>query len=841
MPLFDFCRHRAGLVLSTANLGLKCFGMVKGNNFLKLLIAMNKLTKTLLQILALALLNGCEREDNNIDRNQNVDVLQPSSQTSYKATDALRVGQLSNEFYLDLSTNMSSSDGSDVAIIDVSSMDSDDSCRPLYIDDKGFAIDATSANVCEYSYMVGAKSIARTRYLPHEHSGYAGDSEIVSATARATAAVGETVSMLEPMSSVTSEGEPVTVDVSNGGAIDIGAYTLSSKVSLLYGKHSGSSAVASPSTNEITYTPAPGFLGVERISYSYSDGVNILNGELDIAVSSSSNNAPVADDFQYKDSTTGSIIVSNGVQVAIDVSNYISDIDGDAVVIKEVHSYNADVSISGSASLDFSSTEAGEHHITYVVSDNLGGFSSGVINIRIEPDILQIRTWQDITYYDVHNSVDVTMTAPMSKVEADYVGLPYSETYFGDGVYSPAYSEITLHSYDEAKEVCKAKGGRLPTQSEIEDSIQLFRDEGWPTDDHYWVGSSSDVGLSLSGPESAWMIEMKPDGVSLISQEGTSNRHLVTCMLYDSLAVRRYSVDQESFTVDGDKTKYRFRLLAPDGNPAQYSKNVSVTSGLSNKGMFSPVFYDADDLGWIEAYYNDLSFEDNIAVVSQFDIVNESIIISTSSNYALDVTNPNKWNRIITEDVVGGGLPDFDPILGLPVTVAGKLLTSVYNDKSYSGDSFIGRFETYQLAGIGGGRYSFYIQQESVTPNPLTWGQDVLRPGGPDAKNFEIVIDVFKKEVNVYIDAISEDGPQHSFTDIDLTGDRYVWFEVSNNQFWVYSALVPIKPKSPLLSFDMDWGLINPNENYWIGFGGRAAGTTVFTYAREAYFKSIAN
>lgn len=842
MPLFDFCRHRAGLVLLAANLGLKCFGMFKGNHFFKLLIAMNKLTKTLLQILALALLNGCGGEDNNIDRNQNVDALQPSSQTSYKAIDALRVGQLSNEFYLDLSTNMSSSDGSDVAIIDVSSMDSDDSCRPLYIDDKGFAIDATSANVCEYSYMVGAKSIARTRYLPHEHSEYAGDSEIVPATARATAAVGETVTMLDPMSSVTSEGEPVTVDVSNGGAIDTGAYTLSSKVSLPYSKYSGSSAVASPSTNEITYTPAPGFLGVERISYSYSDGVNIFNGDLDIAVSSSSNNAPVANNFQYQDSTTGSIIVSNGVQVAIDVSNYISDIDGEAVVINEVHSYDADVSISGPASLDFSSTEAGEHHITYVVSDNLGGFSSGVINIRVEPDPLQIRTWQDITYYDVHNSVDVTMTAPMSKVEAEHVGLPYSETYFGDGVYSPAYSEITLHSYDEAKEVCKAKGGRLPTQSEIEDSIQLFRDEGWPTDDHYWVGSSSDVGLSLSGPENAWIIEMKPDGVSLISQEGTSNRHLVTCMLYDSLAVRRYSVDQESYTVDGDKTKYRFRLLTPDGSPAQYSKNVLVTAGLSSKGAFTPTFYDADNLGWIDAYYSDLSFEDNIAVTQFYDTVNESIVSAFKSDSKLNVTDPTAWNRAVPEDeILNTGLPDLSSSLGLPVLVNRKQLTSVYNVKTYTGDSFVGRFSIVDTTDTRYGRYSFYIQQQGDTPDPFTWG-DSNRPGGPDTKNFEVVVDIYTKSVKVFIDKARGESANFETGSIDLTGDRFIWFEVSNGQFFIYSSLADIKPEYPLLNFTMDWGMIDPNSSYWIGFGGRVStGNPALTYVSEAYFRAITN
>ena len=790
-------------------------------------------TNNILLFLFVSVLYGCGSEGNNTASNQEVDTASPNTETLYQAVDAIRTGPLSETFYLDLSNNISSNDGSEVSVIHVASMSSDSFCAPISVDDKGFTIDATSANVCEYRYSVGAKS---TRSITPMAMAEPEESASTS-TATARAAVGQTVTILAPLSSVTSEGIAIPIDVSNGGAIDTGVYTLSSDVTMPYGADSGSSAVASPSTNKITYTPGAGFLGVERISYSYSDGTNILTGDIDVSVSTSSNNAPTSGNFQYQDPVTGLSIIGNGEQVTVDVASYISDADSDVVTLTKVHAYDANTTISGSTTFEFSSTNAGTHHITYVVSDGNGGFSSGVIQITVEADSSLVRGWQNIVFYHGASAGDLTMTAPMSRVEAEYVNLPYSNILFGDGANSPAYSEITLHTYNQAMTVCQAKGGRLPTVEELTSLIgtghQIYDVHNWPVDASYWSSESGSpttataVTATLSTPSST---ELTLD-----------QAQLVTCVDYDSPNARRYSVDNETLTAVGDKTRYRFRLLTPEQEPAAYAKNVNVHAALTQRGGFDLTSYEADASGFIEADYSDLSFEDNIAVVSVFDIVEESIITSTSSSYALDVSDPSKWNRAITE---GTGLPSLDPALGLPITVAGKRLTSVYNDKSYLGESLIGRFETYQVYGKGGGRYSFYIEQESATPDPLTWGQDVYRPGGPNAKNFEIVIDIFTEEVKVYIDAMPGDDPQHSFTDIVLTGDRYVWFEVSNNQFLLYSTIEPIKPKSPLLSFDMDWGQINPNENYWIGFGGRSAGTagmTVFTYAREAYFKSIAN
>lgn len=788
---------------------------------------MNKQSHSLLLISAV--LNGCGGESSSDTNDRETSNTNTNTQTVYLASDAFRTGELSQELYLDLSNNIGSNDGSDVAIVNVTSMSADSSCEPLYINDVGFAIDATSANVCEYQYTVGAKSsrsITPTAMAESEESVSTSTS-----TSTARAAVGETVTMLAPLSSVTSEGIAIPIDVSNGGAIDTGVYTLSSEVGLPYSAQSGSSAIASPSTNKITYTPGPGFLGVERISYNYSDGTNILTGDIDVSVSTSSNNAPISDNFQYQDSVTGSTIVGNGTLIAIDVSSFVSDADGDVVTVKEVSSYDSTVSVTSDSTFEFSSTVSGLHYVTYVVSDGKGGYSSAVVSVTVEPQPSLVRDWQDITYNDTANATNVTITAPMSKAEADYVNLPYSDTLIGDGVNSPAFSEITLHSFDEAMDVCKAMGGRLPTQGELEQSIQLFRSNNWPTDDSYWVGSRTDQAINLTGADQGWSIDISPESVVTVSQELRANPNLVTCMLYDSPDVRRYSIEQGSSIVKGDHTRYRFRVLTPDLQPAHYGKNIFVTAGIEKNGYFKQEYYDTDEFGWVDADYTDLSFEDNVGVVSVYDVVKEQLISIDSEAYVLNVKDAGSWNRTITE---GSGLPAVDANFGLPVTFQGKKLTSVYNVQSYTGSTLIGRYYSYQNVGLGNGKYSFYLQQVGDTPTS-TWGEKLWRPGGPTSKNFEVVVDIFENEVNIFIDSNT---PKYTVTNIDLKGDRYVWFEVKNNRFKLYTSLLSEKPETPLFDFEMDWGLIDPNSEYWIGFGGRVYYESE-TYINEASFNAI--
>ncbi|CAH6844818.1 hypothetical protein VCHA36P166_10086 [Vibrio chagasii] len=827
-----------------ANFELECFCIIVLSLFAKVINDMNKFTNNLILVFVAAILNGCGEGSSNNDTGNNQSSEKPTQNTkvSYSAIDALRTSQLSDEFYVDLSKNINSSDGSDVSITNVRVMGTDRSCQPLYIDDKGFTIEASFANVCEYEYSVGSKNGMNSTSPTQQNSRGTQNTVSDPASARVTTAVGDSVVIAPHLSAVTSEGTAIKVDVSH--SITNADYTLSSEVYLPYGSHSSSSAVALPSSNEILYTPAPGFVGVERVSYSYSDGgESLVFGELDISVSTSSNHAPVASDFEYQ-GENGSTIIGNGEKVEINIWDYIPtyDVDGDVVFLEGVTSYDAIVTTNGYDLMSFSSTQPGTHYVSYTVKDvemkdgslgaDKGGYSTGVMKITVEADPSLIRTWRDITSHNSHYGVDQTLTAPMTKAEVDYVNLSYSDTYVGDGADIPAYTEVALHTFDEARDVCKAKGGRLPILNEVITSLGEFDDSGWPEGINYWLDSVEGTG-GASRHAYSYNYQSRTYGLELYSEA-----RLVTCIIYDDPAIPKYSIEQETFDVVGDKLRYRFVLMTPGMDVAQNVKNINVSSSINYKGKFDKEFYDADNDGVIEAYYDDLSFEDNIALVSVYGLVNKSIIDSSIANYGLDVTANEEWNRELTEDNLGYGLPPIDSVYGLPVAVTERRITSVYNKQSYVGESFIGRFESYQANGVGGGRYSFYIQQESSVPDPLTWGQDVLRPGGPDDKNFEIVIDMFKRSVKVYIDASPGDEADFSFEDIDLRYNRYIWFEAQDGEFSLYTALTPMKPQFPLLSFAMDWGNIDPNSMYWVGFGGRVAGGTTQTYIREAYFKS---
>ncbi|MCW1891087.1 hypothetical protein OK016_25540 [Vibrio chagasii] len=62
--------------------------------------------------------------------------------------------------------------------------------------------------------------------------------------------------------------------------------------------------------------------------------------------------------------------------------------------------------------------------------------------------------------------------------------------------------------------------------------------------------------------------------------------NLVTCMLYNSPEVRRYSIDQGSSWRRVINLGYRFQVLTPDGSLRTTPKNVFVTAGIEKNGYF---------------------------------------------------------------------------------------------------------------------------------------------------------------------------------------------------------------------------------------------------------------
>ncbi len=148
----------------------------------------------------------------------------------------------------------------------------------------------------------------------------------------------------------------------------------------------------------------------------------------------------------------------------------ITEPDGQDWKVVYVQSFSATVSIGAAhGTISFTPNETGEHIVNYVVADNYGGYSSGLIKIRAVPNG-DIPTWSNI---ETGNN---TYTGPHTYKEATDKG-------FLVAGYWDAAANKTVAGYNEntAKSYCSTVGS-LPTVEEI----RLLRDgpaselSSWP-------------------------------------------------------------------------------------------------------------------------------------------------------------------------------------------------------------------------------------------------------------------------------------------------------------------------------------------------------------------------
>ncbi|PQJ50372.1 hypothetical protein BTO01_25890 [Vibrio jasicida] len=389
----------------------------------------------------------------------------PVSETLYYAQDVIRHSPPSEQFYVDLSKGMESSDGSSVSLTNVISLTSDDSCNVISQDRTGFTIDAGTTKVCDYRFRVGAGSMPQSS--ANRGDGYA------EATVRTT--VGTTTESLIPLSAITSSSTSVTLDLVNllginSYILDTDQYTLSTNVVLSNESKTNSTAIADVANNTIEYTPGTGIpSGVERILYSYSDGESVLTGTIDVAVSTDANNAPTAESAfitEYKDSVSGKTVskVPYGQAALVDVASLIADTDGDTLQLFDVFSYDATLSIPEDANQDgnnfndtvfeFTKSDSGVTNVTYVVSDGKGGYATGVVQLLVDDaysDIVLDTATPKLVYF-----------APLTEQAADQANIVHSSE-IGDGVSSILDLSIATLDWNIAKAYCEATGGQLPT------------------------------------------------------------------------------------------------------------------------------------------------------------------------------------------------------------------------------------------------------------------------------------------------------------------------------------------------------------------------------------------
>ena len=178
----------------------------------------------------------------------------------------------------------------------------------------------------------------------------------------------------------THRGRPVVIDViANDEDPDNDVLLVSSVQNLSEGDAVVAAAVDG---TRIQVSPAPGFEGVIRYSYTITDGRGGSDSALGTVVvqarTGSDNRPPVAQ------TDVGS--VTSGERLIINVLANDSDPDGDSLVLLDAQGTDGSLSFDPSGQLVFepeSVTEEGEIELTYRVADDFGEITEGRVRVTV--------------------------------------------------------------------------------------------------------------------------------------------------------------------------------------------------------------------------------------------------------------------------------------------------------------------------------------------------------------------------------------------------------------------------------------------------------------------------
>lgn len=366
--------------------------------------------------------------------------------------------------FVDLTSLVQSgSDGAIITDITLVSSQGSGQCGEVTTDNisslQGFNVTIDGAAICQYSYEVesiAAEPQARMR----------ASARVMVASSAGGSAV------LVPISVPLAINDTHVTDIEAALGMDFPAgYSLSSDFSVL----GDGDVTADTSAMSISYTATAE--GVSRVVYALEGNIagtpDIKMGTIDYAVSDELNNAPTANSFTFNEQTELFIVYD------IDVSAYVEDaVDSDTLQLIAVSSYTADVAAKDNNDLSnkvftFEASSYGMHYVSYTVSDHRGGFATGIVEIAIaDPDTINF--WDDI------EDGLLTFSAPLTRIEADSIGVVYPG-YYKDTNYYPG---VDVVAFDSSAGIgyCSSRGGRIPAKEELRAIIDKFQ----PSDNLNW-------------------------------------------------------------------------------------------------------------------------------------------------------------------------------------------------------------------------------------------------------------------------------------------------------------------------------------------------------------------
>ncbi|MFN1534050.1 hypothetical protein [Vibrio jasicida] len=682
---------------------------------------------------------------------------------------------------------VNTSDDSEFEITSVESL-SGDACQVVSSGSTSFDVSSNETQDCLYQYRVSPMSNSA------QSESYV---RVASASTYASTS-------LPRITASTTENQEIIIDLETelGASMPDSSYKLQEQMVVI-----GNGSATYLDSQRIKFMPTG--KGQSEIFYSYESDSAIKQGTISVSVSElTENTPPTANVFAHQE------LIKLGESTTIDVASYVSDLDGDNVQLVSVEDFNSTIALLSptdvtNTQFTFESTTPGAHDVAYTVSDHMGGYTTSVARIEVEPDFSLIQDWEDIVTYDPVIDTEIRFFAPMTKVYADYVNASYTSTYTENGEYGLKDAEVVTQTLTQARQYCKVRGGRLPLQRELEtlmaNETSAFSNHNWPTSKKFWtaenVSETNTATVNLN------------DG--LIGNQSKTVAMYTTCVDL-SEGVKDFSVDATYVEGSGNEYQYDLQVFDPDGEGAAYADLTLISQ--ANMGVFdngeSVKESLADASGSLTQKYFDTSFTNTVLQISTSSKEELYPFVPKIENSEIDVTDAGLWN---SRQYLSANLyVPSDNGLPLMAEQDDSRMNHVYKIP-YSGGNFIAMYRLEAPANIKNGAASFTLQQVGDDPN--LWDKSLVTASGILSDSSTFGFDTHYYYNGIYLIENGKRVDEKLIKQNVRSAVNYVWFDKRGQKVLIYTALEPVRPQLPVGELDVTQ-TVDFSKPYWLTFGG---------------------
>ncbi|MDO6708809.1 hypothetical protein [Photobacterium sp. 1_MG-2023] len=585
---------------------------------------------------------------------------------------------------------------------------------------------------------------------------------------------------------------------------------------------------------QVTYDTVNGLItlnstevGVTRVLFSLSNGVNTQLGTLDVAFSAGSNRAVTAKHYELPQLIeSGSTVQINLTDVGHEHLNLLNDPDGDTLSLSAVQAYDAQVSVTQPTTIAFSSTAAGKQQIAYTVTDGKGGYAVGIISFTVQPDMSLVnQTWDDIYNPDVYVDPDwgiaLTYTAPLTGIVAEQLNINYSGTLLENNQDSAIQNaHVVTMTFPQARDYCALRNGRLPTEKEWTNLFKftgsLSSREGWPVGSSYWSGT----------PASETTLKAFDAHSGTFTAVNDNQPLFVACILFNDPLIQDYALNLNVVYDLGVVSKVNVTALDPYGEPTPFQRltfNVDSRFGLFSNGE-SSIQAHANSVGTYKQDYYDTSLESTVITAQLSDRNKFYVAYDRQDLYENTVMNLSDSGLWQSKQTVKNAKLLIPSVAGLPIRYGYLNITTHLYNSSFSGDGVISHFRIVKSSTVYSGAASFFLEQSSGILDQLVlnyyrgYPTKEERSFLPEKSTYGAVIEYVEENI---LALKGGEGNGNDIPDEKIdSSSLYVWFYIRGTQLDIYTSETPYRPENPVVSEVINPDNIDFSQPYWIGFSG---------------------